>query len=113
QLTADKLQSELDHKNKELASSAMNLVRKIEVMSTLKESLQSYKSMPDQEKSGKAFQRIIKVIDKELDQQQEWEQFAFHFDTVHNNYLQHLKDSYPALSANDLKLCAYLKLNIS
>jgi len=113
QLTADKLQSELDHKNKELASSAMNLVRKIEVMSTLKESLQSYKSMPDSEKSGKEFQKIIKTIDKELDQQQEWDQFAFHFDKVHNNYLQHLKDSYPSLSANDLKLCAYLKLNIS
>lgn len=113
QLTADKLQSELDHRNKELASSAMNLVRKIEVMSTLKESLQSYKSMPDTEKSGKEFQKIIKTIDKELDQQQEWEQFAFHFDKVHNNYLQHLKDSYPSLSANDLKLCAYLKLNIS
>lgn len=113
QLTADKLQSELDHRNKELASSAMNLVRKIEVMSTLKESLQSYKSMPDTEKSGKEFQKIIKAIDKELDQQQEWEQFAFHFDKVHNNYLQHLKDSYPSLSANDLKLCAYLKLNIS
>ncbi|WP_114793256.1 triple tyrosine motif-containing protein [Niabella yanshanensis] len=113
QLTADKLQSELDHRNKELASSAMNLVRKIEVMSTLKESLQSYKNMPDTEKSGKEFQKIIKTIDKELDQQQEWEQFAFHFDKVHNNYLQHLKDSYPSLSANDLKLCAYLKLNIS
>ena len=113
QLTADKLQSELDHKNQELASSAMNLVRKIEVMSNLKESLQSYKSMPDTEKSGKEFQKIIKTIDKELDQQQEWEQFAFHFDKVHNNYLQHLKDSYPSLSANDLKLCAYLKLNIS
>lgn len=113
QLTADKLQSELDHKNKELASSAMNLVRKIEVMSTLKENLQAYKSMPDTEKSGKEFQKIIKTIDKELDQQQEWEQFSFHFDKVHNNYLQHLKDSYPSLSANDLKLCAYLKLNIS
>jgi len=113
QLTADKLQSELDHSNKELASSAMNLVRKIEVMSNLKERLQFYKSMPDPEKSGKEFQKIIKTIDKELDQQQEWEQFAFHFDKVHNNYLQHLKDNYPSLSANDLKLCAYLKLNIS
>ncbi|MFT3903053.1 MAG: triple tyrosine motif-containing protein [Niabella sp.] len=113
QLTNDKLQAELDHKNKELASSAMNLVRKIEVMSKLKEDLQSYKKVADAEKSGKEFQKIIRVIDKELDYQQEWAQFSIHFDKVHNNYLQHLKANYPELSGNDLKLCAYLKLNIS
>ncbi len=113
ELTNEKLQVELDHKNKEMASSAMNLVRKVEVMSMLKESLQSYKQMTDTEKSGKEFQKIIKTIDKELDNQHEWEQFAVHFDKVHNNYLQNLKAAFPSLSGNDLKLCAYLKLNIS
>lgn len=113
QLNADKLQIELDHKNQELASSAMSLVRRMEVMGKLKEDLQAYKSIDNQQKSIKEFQKIIRTIDKEIDHQQEWEQFAIHFDKVHNNFLQHLKAAYPALSGNDLKLCAYLKLNIS
>lgn len=107
-----KLQSEVEHKNSELASSAMNLVRKKEMLSKLKEDLVHYKGTPE-DKSAKEFQKIIRVIDKELDHNEEWEQFAVHFDSVHTNYLKKLKDRFPALSVSDLKLAAYLRLNLT
>lgn len=113
ELTNEKLKAELEHKNQELASSAMNLVRKIEVMSKLKEDLEQYKQLSDAEGSRKEFLKIIKVIDHEIEHKQEWERFAIHFDKVHNNYLQSLKEHFPAITANELKLAAYLKLNIS
>jgi ligand-binding sensor domain-containing protein/DNA-binding CsgD family transcriptional regulator len=113
QLRNEKLQSEVQHKNTELASSAMNLVRKKEILSKLKEDLAIYKNMPEAERAGREFQKILKVIDKELDHNEEWEQFAVHFDSVHTNYLKKLKDQYPSLTTSDLKLAAYLRLSLS
>ncbi|NCU03345.1 MAG: transcriptional regulator, partial [Chitinophagaceae bacterium] len=113
ELRNEKLQSEVEHKNSELASSAMNLVQKKEMLSKLKEDLAQYKSHTDAGKAGKEFQKIMKLIDKELDDNGEWEQFAVHFDSVHTNYLKKLKEQYPTLTTSDLKLAAYLRLNLS
>jgi ligand-binding sensor domain-containing protein/DNA-binding CsgD family transcriptional regulator len=113
ELRNEKLQSEVEHKNSELASSAMNLVQKKELLSKLKEDLVQYKGVPDAGKASKEFQKILKLIDKELDHNEEWEQFAVHFDSVHTNYLKKLKDQYPSLTTSDLKLAAYLRLNLS
>ena len=113
ELRNEKLQSEVQHKNAELASSAMNLVRKKEILSKLKEDLVQYKETPEAEKKAKEFLKIIRVIDKELDQNEEWEQFAIHFDSVHTNYLKKLTDNFPGLTISDLKLAAYLRLNLT
>ncbi len=113
ELRNEKLQSEVEHKNSELASSAMNLVQKKEMLSKLKEDLVQYKGAPDATKANKEFQKILKLIDKELDHNEEWEQFAVHFDSVHTNYLKKLKEQYPSLTTSDLKLAAYLRLNLS
>jgi DNA-binding CsgD family transcriptional regulator len=113
QLKNEKLQSEVAHKNTELASSAMNLVRKKEMLSKLKEDLAAYKTLGDAAKAAREFQKIVRVIDKELDHNEEWEQFAVHFDSVHTNYLKILKDKYPGLTTSDLKLAAYLRLSLS
>jgi DNA-binding CsgD family transcriptional regulator len=113
ELKNEKLESEVLHKNTELASSAMNLVRKKEILSKLKEDLVQYKGTPEADKSAREFQKIIRVIDKELDHNEEWEQFAVHFDSVHTNYLKKLKADFPILTVSDLKLAAYLRLNLS
>lgn len=113
ELRNEKLQSEVEHKNSELATSAMNLVQKKEMLSKLKEDLVQYKGFPDENKANKEFQKILKVIDKELDHNEEWEQFAVHFDSVHTNFLKKLKDRYPSLTTSDLKVAAYLRLNLS
>ncbi len=113
QLKNEKLQSELEYKNTELASSAMNLVQKKEMLSKIKEDLVGYKGIPDADKANRQFQKIIRLIDKELDHNQEWEQFAVHFDSVHTNYLKKLKEKCPSLTTSDLKLAAYLRLNLT
>lgn len=112
-LRNEKLQGEVTHKNSELASSAMNLVRKMEILSRIKQDLIQYKANPDAGKSNKEFQKIIKLLDSELDHHQEWEQFAIHFDSVHTNYLRKLKEYCPDLTVSDLKLAAYLRLSLT
>ncbi len=112
-LRNEKLQAEVDHKNQELASTAMNLVRKIEMLSHLKENLLHYRKQVDTTNGQKEFQKIIKGLDKELDFNEEWERFSMHFDTVHANYLQRLQQHCPTLTNSELKLAAYLKLNLT
>lgn len=113
QLQKEKLQAEVEHKNAELASSAMNLVHKAEILSKLKDDLLRFKETAQMANGTKEFQKIIKVIDGELDHAQEWEQFAVHFDNVHSNYLKKLKANFPELTTSELKLAAYLRLNLS
>lgn len=43
----------------------------------------------------------------------DWEQFAVHFDKVHSDFLVSLKSKCPNLTPGELKLCAYLRLNLS
>lgn len=113
QLRSEKLQAEVEHKNTELASSAMNLVQKVEILSKIKEDLIQFKDTAQVEKGAKEFQKIIKVIDAQLDHAQEWEQFARHFDNVHTNYLKKLKEHCPDITPAELKLAAYLRLSLS
>lgn len=112
QLRNEKLQAEVEHKNTELATSAMNLVHKVEILSKIKGDLIHFKDTV-QVKESKEFLKLIKVIDSELNSAQEWEQFAHHFDTVHTNYLKKLKEYCPDLTASELKLAAYLRLSLS
>ncbi len=65
------------------------------------------------EKPLPQIKKIIKTVDAELNNKEEWDKFASHFDTVHENYLQKLKESYPQLTYGDLKLCALLRLGMS
>ncbi|HMR92100.1 MAG TPA: triple tyrosine motif-containing protein [Chitinophagaceae bacterium] len=112
-LRNEKLQAELAHKNTELASSAMNLVRKMEILSRLKEDLINYRNQAETDKGHREFLKILRVLDKELDSREEWEQFAIHFDHVHSNYLQRLQEFCPDLTSSELKLAAYLRLNLN
>lgn len=113
QLKNEKLQTDIELKNTELASSAMHLVQKGELLTTLKEELLRLKNNAEIEKDSKDLKKMIKIIDSQLDTDAEWEQFAVHFDSVHTNYLKHLKERFPEITSSELKLSAYLRLNLS
>ena len=43
----------------------------------------------------------------------DWNSFAKNFDLIHNDFLKRMKQKHPNLTPKDLKLCAYLKMNLS
>ena len=112
-LRSEKLQADLELKNTELASNAMHVVQKSELLSSIKEELMRLKNNAEIEKDSKDLKKVIKIIDSQMDTDKEWEQFAQHFDSVHTNYLKQLKERFPDLTASELKLCAYLRLSLS
>jgi ligand-binding sensor domain-containing protein/DNA-binding CsgD family transcriptional regulator len=112
-LKNEKLESEILHKNADLATSAMHLVQKAELLSKLKTDLVKITKNAADEKVNEDLKKMIKVVAEENKVDKDWGQFSKHFDNVHSNFLIALKDKYPNLTANELKISAYLRMNLS
>lgn len=112
-LKNEKLEAEIQHKNTELASVAMHLVQKGELLGKIKDQMVRLKKNTENEKDSDDFKKIIRVISEEDKIDKQWEKFAMHFDNVHSDFLSALKNRYSSLSANELKLSAYLRMNLS
>jgi ligand-binding sensor domain-containing protein/DNA-binding CsgD family transcriptional regulator len=112
-LKNEKLEAEIDHKNTELASAAMHLVQKGELLGGIREELMRLKKGVNGEGPAEEFKKMLRILGEENKMDKDWEQFAVHFDKVHSDFLQIMKSIYPALSAHELKLCAYLRMNLS
>jgi ligand-binding sensor domain-containing protein/DNA-binding CsgD family transcriptional regulator len=112
-LRNEKLEAEIGHKNTELASAAMHLVQKGELLTKIRAELSRLMKTVKEEKAVDEFRRMIKALNEEDKMDTDWEQFAHHFDKVHSDFLVALKARFPNLSANELKLCAYLRMNLS
>ncbi len=69
--------------------------------------------IPDSKEDKLPFKSLLKLISEEEKQDQDWGQFAIHFDQVHNNFLKNISKAFPELTQGDLKICAYLKMGLS
>lgn len=106
QVENEKLQQDIDNKNRELAISTMSLIKKNEFLNTLKEELKNTNEL-------KALKPVIKIIDKNLNNTDDWKFFQEAFNNADKDFLKKIKSKHPSLTPNDLKLCAYLRLNLS
>jgi len=112
QLTAEKFKAELEHKNRELISLTMHIQNKNKVLGDIKIALQSVVKIAKSE-VALSTKKIIKDIDFNMKLDTDWNQFKVHFDSVNVGFFKNLQTQFPTLSQNDLKLCAYLKINLS
>ncbi len=112
-LKNEKLESEILHKNKELATSTMHIVTKNEFIGEIKTNLNSIVKESAAKGISKELNKIIKEIDQNIATDKDWEQFQLHFDQVHGDFSKRLKSAYAGLTPQEMKLCAYLRLNLS
>ena len=113
QLKEEKLQNELHHLNNLLAASTMNLVVKNEFIETIKQDLKEVKEKGKNTETRQTLEKIVKKIDSTLRIQEDWEQFEYHFNQVHGDFLTHLRNQFTDLSPNEQKLCVFLRLNLN
>ena len=59
------------------------------------------------------FRRILHLIDKNINNTDDWKFFEEAFNNADKDFLKKVKAKHPSLTSNDLKLCAYLRLNLS
>lgn len=113
QIQNEKLEAEISFKNKELASATLHLVQKGEILVTIQEALNQILAKSKNPEVKKETQHLINLLNFDATLDDGWEQFAHHFDLVHVDFLKRLREKYPQLSANDEKLSAYLRMNLS
>ena len=112
-LRNEKLQGEIDFKNSELATGAMHLVQKGELLTRIKSELNQMMKAVDNDKTVNELKKMIKVVSEDERIDKDWEHFTQHFDKVHSDFVAKLKEKHSAISSNELKLCAYLRMNLS
>jgi ligand-binding sensor domain-containing protein/DNA-binding CsgD family transcriptional regulator len=109
----EQLQADLASKSRELANSAMNLVYKNELLQKISEEILHLKDSSGKKLADDQLRRIQKVIDEGMNDERDWNIFEKSFNEAHENFFKKLKSDHPDLVPNDLKLCAYLRMNMS
>ncbi|TKC04754.1 transcriptional regulator [Pedobacter polaris] len=112
-IQTEKLQAELASKNRELANSAMSLVYKNELLQKLSEEMTKLRDENGKKLSEDQLRKIQKVIDDGMNDERDWNLFESSFNEAHESFFKKLKANHPDLVPNDLKLCAYLHMNMS
>lgn len=105
----EQLSQDVDSKNRELAVSTMSLIQKNELLTLIKDDL---KKTTD-EGSNKNIKSVISTINKNINEEDTWNIFKEAFNNADKDFLKKVKQEHPALTPNDLRLCAYLRLNLS
>jgi len=106
-----KYKEELKHKERELAANALHVVSKNETLESLKKSAEAVLDS-DKGEIQRALKRLIQEIDGNINLDQDWEMFKMHFEEVHQGFFKRLVEKYTDLNTNDLRFCAYLRLNL-
>ncbi|TXK28402.1 hypothetical protein FVR03_20900 [Pontibacter qinzhouensis] len=112
-LNNNQLENELNLKNKELASSAMHVMHSLETIEKVRFQLQDVIDHVNDRDALHQLRKVLKSVEEEIKFENNWEQFELHFNQIHEDFLKRLRDDFPELTHRDIKLCAYLRMNLS
>ncbi len=103
------LEQDFESKNRELAASTMNLIKKNELLAMIKEDLKN----STESLQNKNIKSVISTINKNINEEDTWNVFVDAFNNADKDFLKKIKAAHQTLTPNDLRLCAYLRLNLS
>lgn len=106
------LEQQLELKNKELTSYALNFVQKNDFLNSLQSKILELKTSLNL-KDNKKLTELERLIKQRHSRDKDWEDFRYHFDQVYSSFFINLKAEFPNLSTNDLKVAALTRLNLS
>ena len=106
QLKNQSLNQEIESRNRELAVSTMSMVKKNSILNDIKSNLETITDL------GK-IPAVIRTINKNLNNEDDWKFFEKAFNHADKDFFKKVKELHPELTPNDLRLCVYLRLNLS
>jgi tetratricopeptide (TPR) repeat protein/DNA-binding CsgD family transcriptional regulator len=108
---AARLAEKVDHQNRELASSALALSRNFSFINKLVIDLKDISTHTDEDGIS-AILSVTRNI-QHLESDSAWKEFEMRFKEVHTRFYESLRNAYPTLTSNEVRLCAFLKLGMS
>jgi DNA-binding CsgD family transcriptional regulator len=106
QLNNEKLRLDIANKNRELAISTMSIIKKNEFLNSIKSQL-------EEAADSAPIKSVINTINRNINNTDDWKFFEEAFNNADKDFLKKIKSHHQDLTPNDLKLCAYLRLNLS
>jgi DNA-binding CsgD family transcriptional regulator len=91
----------------------MHLVQKSEILQKIKSEIQNIAKASKDTATAKQLRTVVRKISTDERLDEDWQYFARHFDQVHGQFLQRLREKYPQLTPKDHRLCAYLRMNLA
>jgi tetratricopeptide (TPR) repeat protein len=111
-LIKDKAEADLKFKSKELSINLLALLKKNELIAEIRQKFGDLeKTLPDNELK-EVVTRFNHEIKKSTDDRL-WQEFSLRFKEINSEFYDKLLVKFPDLSQNELKLCAYLRLNMT
>jgi hypothetical protein len=107
----EELQAKLEANQRELTSNALYMYQKNEMLTKLQKQIERLSTESNQPKE--TFKEIKATIQNNLNLETDWDKFKLHFEQVHPDFFKDLLAKCPSLTPYEMRLLAYLHLNIS
>lgn len=111
-LKNEKLEDEIANKDKQLANLTMNMVQRGEVLSKVKQAITQAMKETNDDKVIDSYRKLLSLIRNALRTQEDWENFQSNIHYANEAYFLRLKQVHPDLTVNELKLCAFIRMNL-
>jgi tetratricopeptide (TPR) repeat protein len=111
-LEKEKAESDLTFKNKELSINLLALLKKNELITEISRKFTELENASSMEEMKETSAKINHDIKQRSDDRL-WQELSVQFKKANSEFYEKLLKQYPDLSQNELKLCAYLRLNMS
>jgi len=97
--------NDIEHKESQLSAITLQMLQKNELIEEIKAAIETKEPLSEQQ--------MLRMVNKHFTQNNGWSDFDLYFESINKNFYTRLKQSYPEISSNDLKICALIKLNLS
>ncbi len=106
------LETELAQKNKELTSFAINFIQKSSFLTELTQKISALSGEVDAGNAAQ-LQQFNQKISRLFNMEKDWADFDLLFEQTYSSFFTSLQARFPDLTANERKLCALTRLNLS
>lgn len=106
------IEKELEFKNKELTINLLSLIKKNEMLSEISNKMVEIGKVAKKDETKDAINKISRELRNSSDDKM-MKEFSLRFQEIHSGFYETLLHNYPELTQNELKLCAFLRLNMS
>ncbi len=105
------LEEKLTLRQKEIGVKLMYLVKKNEFIASISKKLKGINKNLNDSGKKELFQ-VIRELES-MNKDDTWNEFEMRFKEIHEDFYNTLAQLFPKLTPNELRLCAFLKLNLS
>lgn len=111
--TNEELAKEIDQKRRKLSTHTLQLLEKNKKLDVIKKELTDLRKGTSNEQQENKIRSLENTISQAQHSDQNWEEFQLYFEEVHSGFFKNLQAKHTNLTARELRLSAFLRLNLT